>query len=37
MFDDSPDMEYLERVVPADFTTRNATKPCPVRMPARWK
>ncbi len=37
LFDYSPDMEYLEIVSPADFTTVDVEGPCPVPMPTPWK
>ena len=37
LFDYSPDMEYLEVVGPADFTTVNAMGPCQVPDPTPWK
>ena len=37
LFDYSHDMEYLEVVGPADFTTVDAVGPCPVPDPAPWK
>jgi quercetin dioxygenase-like cupin family protein len=37
LFDYSPDMEYLEVVGPADFTTVEVSGPCPVPAPAEWK
>ncbi len=36
LFDYSPDMEYLEVVAPADFTTIDMPAPCPVPQPAPW-
>jgi quercetin dioxygenase-like cupin family protein len=36
LFDYSPDMEYLEIVSPADFTTVDAEAPAPVPTPAGW-
>jgi len=36
LFDYSPDMEYLEIVAPADFTTVDAEAPCPVPAPKPW-
>ncbi len=36
LFDYSPDMEYLEVVGPADFTTVDANGPCAVPAPAAW-
>jgi quercetin dioxygenase-like cupin family protein len=36
LFDYSPDMEYLEIVGPADFTTVEADGPCTVPAPAPW-
>jgi mannose-6-phosphate isomerase-like protein (cupin superfamily) len=36
LFDYSPDMEYLEVVGPADFTTVRAVGPCPVPNPKPW-
>jgi quercetin dioxygenase-like cupin family protein len=36
LFDYSPDMEYLEVVGPADFTTVRAVGPCPVPHPKPW-
>jgi quercetin dioxygenase-like cupin family protein len=37
LFDYSPDMEYLEVVAPADFTTIETVGPCPVPDPTPWK
>jgi quercetin dioxygenase-like cupin family protein len=37
LFDYSPDMEYLEVVGPADFTTVEVPGPCAVPAPAEWK
>ncbi len=37
LFDYSPDMEYLEVVGPADFTSIDAVGPCPVPDPRPWK
>ena len=37
LFDYSPDMEYLEVVGPADFTTVDVKGPCEVPPPAPWK
>ena len=37
LFDYSPDMEYLEVVGPADFTSVDVMGPCPVPAPAPWK
>jgi len=37
LFDYSPDMEYLEVVGPADFTSIGVEGPCPVPAPASWK
>jgi mannose-6-phosphate isomerase-like protein (cupin superfamily) len=36
LFDYSPDMEYLEVVGPADFSTIEAEGPCPVPAPTGW-
>jgi len=36
LFDYSPDMEYLEVVGPADFTTVEAEGPCAVPEPKPW-
>ncbi len=36
LFDYSPDMEYLEVVAPADFTTVDAMAPCAVPDPTPW-
>lgn len=36
-YDYSPDMEYLEIVSPADFTTIEVQGPCAVPAPARWE
>ena len=36
LFDYSPDMEYLEVVGPADFTTEEVEGPCAVPAPAPW-
>ena len=36
LFDYSPDMEYLEVVAPADFTTVDATGPCAIPAPTPW-
>lgn len=36
LFDYSPDMEYLEIVGPADFTTIDMPAPCPVPPPTPW-
>jgi mannose-6-phosphate isomerase-like protein (cupin superfamily) len=36
LFDYSPDMEYLEVVGPADFTTVRAVGPCQVPDPKPW-
>jgi hypothetical protein len=33
----APDMEYLEVVGPADFTSADATGPCDVPAPTPWK
>jgi quercetin dioxygenase-like cupin family protein len=37
LFDYSPDMEYIEIVGPADFTTIDMPGPAPVPAPAPWK
>jgi quercetin dioxygenase-like cupin family protein len=37
LFDYSPDMEYLEVVGPADFTTVEVEGPCPVPPVTPWK
>lgn len=37
LFDYSPDMEYLEVVGPADFSTVDVAGPCDVPAPAAWK
>lgn len=37
LFDYSPDMEYLEVVGPADFTSIDAVGPCAVPEPTPWK
>jgi quercetin dioxygenase-like cupin family protein len=37
LFDYSPDMEYLEVVGPADFTTVDVQAPCAVPEPGAWK
>jgi quercetin dioxygenase-like cupin family protein len=37
LFDYSPDMEYLEVVGPADFTTIEVPGPCEVPAPVEWK
>lgn len=37
LFDYSPDMEYLEVVSPADFTTVDVDGPCPIPSPTPWK
>jgi quercetin dioxygenase-like cupin family protein len=37
LFDYSPDMEYLEIVSPADFTTVEVEGPCEVPAPAGWE
>jgi quercetin dioxygenase-like cupin family protein len=36
LFDYSPDMEYLEVVSPADFTTLDVEGPCAIPKPAPW-
>jgi len=36
LFDYSPDMEYLEVVGPADFTSIETTGPCAVPAPKPW-
>ncbi len=36
LYDYSPDMEYLEVVGPADFTTVDVEGPCAVPAPAKW-
>ncbi|WP_394791149.1 cupin domain-containing protein [Rhodoferax sp.] len=36
LFDYSPDMEYLEVVGPADFTSVDADGPCAVPAPTPW-
>ncbi|HEV7912343.1 MAG TPA: cupin domain-containing protein [Albitalea sp.] len=36
LFDYSPDMEYLEIVGPAEFTTLDAPPPCDVPPPTDW-
>jgi len=36
LFDYSPDMEYIEVVGPADFTSVDAQGPCAVPAPAAW-
>ena len=36
LFDYSPDMEYLEVVGPADFTSIETVGPCPVPEPRPW-
>ncbi|MGS0743148.1 cupin domain-containing protein, partial [Glaciimonas sp. GG7] len=36
LFDYSLDMEYLEVVGPANFTSVNANWPCPVPKPYQW-
>jgi quercetin dioxygenase-like cupin family protein len=37
LFDYSPDMEYLEIVSPADFTTIDVKGPCEVPEPTPWR
>ncbi|HEX9462471.1 MAG TPA: cupin domain-containing protein [Alphaproteobacteria bacterium] len=37
LFDYSPDMEYLEIVSPADFTSIDVPGPCAVPAPTPWK
>lgn len=37
LFDYSPDMEYLEIVGPADFTSEGTAGPCAVPAPAPWR
>ena len=37
LFDYSPDMEYLEIVGPADFTTIDMPAPAPLPAPTPWK
>lgn len=37
LFDYSADMEYLEIVGPADFTTVDVEGPCPIPPPTPWK
>ena len=37
LFDYSPDMEYLEVVGPADFTTIDVEGPCAIPAPTPWK
>ena len=37
LFDYSPDMEYLEVVAPADFTTVETVGPCAAPDPTPWK
>ncbi len=37
LFDYSPDMEYLEIVGPADFSTVDAEGPCAVPDPTPWE
>ena len=37
LYDYSPDMEYLEIVSPADFTTVDVQGPCAVPAPATWE
>ncbi len=36
LFDYSPDMEYLEVVGPADFTSVGVDGPCEVPAPSKW-
>ena len=36
LFDYSPDMEYLEVVGPADFSSTNVAGPCAVPAPHQW-
>jgi len=36
LFDYSPDMEYLEVVGPADFTSKECAGPCAVPAPKPW-
>jgi quercetin dioxygenase-like cupin family protein len=36
LFDYSPDMEYLEVVGPADFSTVDVEGPCAVPAPGKW-
>jgi quercetin dioxygenase-like cupin family protein len=36
LYDYSPDMEYLEVVGPADFTTVDALGPCAIPAPKAW-
>ena len=36
LFDYSPDMEYLEIVSPADFTSIEAQGPCAIPAPTPW-
>ncbi len=36
LFDYSPDMEYIEIVSPADFSSIDAEAPCPVPAPDGW-
>ena len=37
LYDYSPDMEYLEVVGPADFSTVDVAGPCEVPAPKHWK
>jgi quercetin dioxygenase-like cupin family protein len=37
LFDYSPDMEYLEMVGPAQFTSIDVEGPCNVPRPGRWE
>jgi quercetin dioxygenase-like cupin family protein len=37
LFDYSADMEYLEVVGPADFTSIDVEGPCPVPAPTPWE
>lgn len=37
LYDYSPDMEYLEIVIPADYGTEPAIGPCDIPAPTPWK
>ncbi len=37
LFDYSPDLEYVEIVSPADFSSIDAEGPCAVPTPAAWE
>jgi mannose-6-phosphate isomerase-like protein (cupin superfamily) len=37
LYDYSPDMEYLEIIMPADYCTEPAEGPCEIPPPSAWE